>query len=160
MGVKTLSRVTWFNHHTVISVTRQSLILCCGFQIVIVEVQGLKSVAPNRIVYCTMEVEGGEKLQTDQAEASRPQWVLLSSLLTVSWVKKRWHCIIIFSWASLILIRPVLLNLHIKLWLKIRTLSQKYLVDHIKVLFKLCVWAFTLGNETLWPAKPFPLVAR
>ena len=41
------------------------------------EVKGLKSLPGNKVVYCTMEVDGGDKLQTDQAEASQPWYVIV-----------------------------------------------------------------------------------
>jgi len=46
-------------------------------KVVVMEVKDLSCLSSNKIVYCTMEVDGGDKLQTDQAEASKPWFVLL-----------------------------------------------------------------------------------
>ncbi|KAH9285059.1 Calcium-dependent secretion activator 1 [Echinococcus granulosus] len=43
-------------------------------EVVVVQVKNLKHLPPTKMVYCTMEVEGGDRLQTDLAEAGKAHW--------------------------------------------------------------------------------------
>src|SRR3984957_18726407 len=65
-----------------LGLSKLAFVLNFNVQITVKEVRGLKSIPPNRIVYCTMEVEGGEKYRTEHAEACKPVWESLAEFPT------------------------------------------------------------------------------
>ncbi|KAK6177364.1 hypothetical protein SNE40_015480 [Patella caerulea] len=69
-----LSKIDMNDTDTDPGLSKLDVVLSFTLEVHVIEVKGLKALASNKIVYCTMEVEGGEKLQTDQAEASKPCW--------------------------------------------------------------------------------------
>ena len=62
--------------------TKLAFMLNFNVNVTVKEVRGLKSIPTNRIVYCTMEVEGGEKYRTEHAEAGKPVWESLAEFPT------------------------------------------------------------------------------
>ncbi|EDV25343.1 uncharacterized protein TRIADDRAFT_23934 [Trichoplax adhaerens] len=56
------------------TLTKSDTALTFTLEVIIHEVQGISFLQPHKIVYCTMEIEGGEKLRTDAALADKPKW--------------------------------------------------------------------------------------
>lgn len=62
------------SHPSEPTLTKLDVVLTFHIEVIVMEARGIRQLAPNREIYCTMEIEGSEKLQTEHVQAKKPLW--------------------------------------------------------------------------------------
>ena len=67
------SPIDFVNHYKT-NLSKADIQLTFNIELVVMEVTNIKNCEAKRKVYCTMELEGGEKLQTEPVPSNRAMW--------------------------------------------------------------------------------------
>lgn len=62
------------SHPSEPSLSKLDVVLTFNIEVIVMEVRGLRNLAPTREIYCTMEIEGSDRLQTEHVQAKKPLW--------------------------------------------------------------------------------------
>lgn len=62
------------SHPSEPTLSKLDVVLTFHIEVIVMEARGLRQLAPNREIYCTMEIEGSERLQTEHVQAKKPLW--------------------------------------------------------------------------------------
>lgn len=62
------------SHPSEPSLSKLDVLLTFNIEVIVMEARGLRNVAPTREIYCTMEIEGSERLQTEHVQAKKCLW--------------------------------------------------------------------------------------
>ena len=146
--------------------SKNDVVLNFDIELVVMEVKGLKSLPPNRIVFCVMELEGHNKLQTDQAEASRPIWDTSGDFKThqplpiikVKLCMETQNILQDMKEVGRIVLRPDPMFTRASTWYVMEKANKNF-PDELKIKLtvridkpgnlKMCGWVYCMG-KTLW----------